>query len=77
MINEDVILPSGNIAHFVEGSKLVNIEVFAGKGVKTPIRNEENLVKKYPQTKIGDWQKVKGIGWIYGEDGKPYRAELH
>lgn len=75
--NEDIKMSDGSISHFVEGTKLTHQEVFAGKGTKTPIKTEKNLIKAYPETKYGDWQKVKGIAWVYGEDGKPYQAELH
>ncbi len=75
--NADIKMSDGSIGHFAEGSKLTHQEVFAGKGTKTPIRTEENLIKVYPETKAGDWQKVKGLAWIYGQDGKPYHVELH
>lgn len=75
-INEDIKMPDGTVAHFVEGSKLHNIEVFAGKGTKKPIRDVERLVKTYGG-KAEDWQKVKGFGTIVLGNGETEDAELH
>lgn len=74
-INQDIKMPDGTVAHFVEGSKLHNIEVFAGKGTKTPIRDVERLVETYGG-KSEDWQKVKGIGMIKHNEEEA-EAELH
>lgn len=74
-INQDIKMPDGTVAHFVEGSKLHNIEVFAGKGTKTPIRDVERLVKKYGG-QVENWQKVKGIGMI-NHNEEEAEAELH
>ena len=57
--NKDISMPNGEIAHFVENSKIINKQVFAGKGTKTPIRDIERLVNQYPNTKAENWQKVK------------------
>lgn len=73
--NEDILMPDGTIAHFVEGSKLHHEEIFAGKGTKTPIRDVERLVQKYGG-RADDWQKVKGIG-VLEQYGKTFEAEIH
>lgn len=73
--NYDIAMPDGTVAHFVEGSKLHNIEVFAGKGTKKPIRDVERLVKTYGG-KPEDWMKVKGIGTI-SHMGEGNKAEIH
>ncbi len=54
--NEDIKMPDGTIAHFVEGSKLQNKQAFAGAGTKKPIRDIERLVNKYGGEEK-NWQK--------------------
>lgn len=73
--NYDIAMPDGTVAHFAEGSKLHNIEVFAGKGTKKPIRDVDRLVKTYGG-KPEDWMKVKGIGTI-SYRGEENKAEIH
>lgn len=73
--NEDVKMPDGTIAHFVEGSKLHHKEVFAGKGTRTPIRDVDRLVKTYGG-EAEEWQKVKAIGTLE-QGGKSFEAEIH
>ena len=73
--NEDILMPNGGIAHFVEGSKLHHKEVFAGKWTKTSIRDVERLVQTYGG-KPEDWQKVKCIGSLE-QNGKNFDAEIH
>ena len=73
--NYDIAMSDGTVAHFVEGTKLHHIEVFAGKGTKTPIRDVDRLVRTYGG-KAEDWQKVKGIGAIE-VDGKSSEEEIH
>ena len=75
-VNEDISMPDGTTAKFVEGSKITHKEVFAGKGTKTPIRDIERLVKEYPNSKAEHWQKVKGraeLEW----NGEQIKAEVH
>lgn len=74
--NKEILMPDGKVAHFVEGSKIINKQVFAGKGTKTPIRDIERLVKNYPNTKAENWQKVKGHAEL-DLDGKTFKAEIH
>ena len=73
--NYDIAMPDGTVAHFVEGTKLHHIEVFAGKGTKTPIRDVDRLVRKYGG-KAEAWQKVKGIGTI-AHNREEGTAEIH
>ncbi len=74
--NYDIMdLNTGEHFKLVEGTRLQNVEVFAGKGVKTEFRKADKYAKKYGG-KAKDWQHVKGIGTVdyYGESRK---AELH
>lgn len=75
-INDDVLdLTTGETFQIAHGSKVTNIEVFAGKGVKTPYRNAAKYAERYGG-KPEDWQHVKGIATLicYGEEQK---AEIH
>lgn len=74
--NYDVMdLTTGEKFHFVEGTRLQNVEVFAGKGVKTPYRNAWKFANKYGGNEK-DWQHVKAKGTLdfYGEARD---AEVH
>ena len=68
-------LATGEKFRLADGAKLQDVEVFAGKGVKTPYRNALKFVNKYGG-KEKDWQHVKGKGVLdyYGEERK---AEVH
>lgn len=68
-------LATGEMFNFVEGTRLQNVEVFAGKGSKTPYRNAYKYANTYGG-KAEDWQHVKGDGWIAFTDGDRY-AEVH
>ena len=68
-------LSTGEMFNLVEGTNLQNVEVFAGKGVKTPYHNAHKYADAYGG-KIEDWQHVKGNGWIAYTDGDRY-AEIH
>ena len=74
--NEEISMPDGTIAKFVEGSKITHKEVFAGAGIKKPIRDIERLIKDYPGTKRELWQKVKGRANILWK-GEEIKAEIH
>ena len=68
-------LATGEMFHFVEGSRLQDVEVFAGKGTSSPY----NMAYKYANKiggKVEDWQHVKGTGWIETQDGDR-RVEVH
>lgn len=69
-------LSTGERFDLVDGTWLEHVEVFAGKGTKTPYYKAWKYVKKHPETKEEDWQHVKGIG-IVDYYGEPRRAELH
>ena len=43
--NYEITLPNGKKAHFAEGSRIQNKEVFAGKGCKRKIDEEDRLVR--------------------------------
>ena len=75
-VNEEIKMPDGTTAKFVEGSKIINKQVFAGKGTKTPIRDIERLVKTYSKSKAENWQKVKGIAKL-DLDGEYIKGEIH
>ncbi len=68
-------LETGEHFNLVEGTRLQDVEVFAGKGVKTEFRKAQKYADKYGG-KAKDWQHVKGKGTInyYGEERN---AELH
>lgn len=68
-------LKTGEKFYFVEGSKIQNVEVFAGKGSGYVFRKAE----KYALLHGGDpkdWQHVKGVGVldVYGDEVK---ANVH
>ena len=68
-------LATGELFQLVQGSRIQNVEVFAGKGSKTPFRKAQKYADRYggePEA----WQHVKGHGLVVTEDGDR-RAELH
>lgn len=68
-------LETGEMFHFVEGSRLQDVEVFAGKGS----RKVYEKAYKYANREGGkpeDWQHVKGKGWLVTQEGEQ-RAEVH
>ena len=75
-LNYEVLdLETGMMFRFVEGTRLQNVEVFAGKGSSSPYHK----AYKYANTKGGkveDWQHVKGTGWLETDDGDRH-AEVH
>lgn len=74
-LNHDVLLPDGSYTTFIEGTRITNIKVIAGKGRDRKIDEIENLIARYGGDYF-EWQKKKGIGYIdyYGESVK---AEVH
>ena len=68
-------LVTGDHFSLMEGTRLQNVEVFAGKGVKKSYRKADTYSERYGGSP-GDWQHVKGIGTVdyYGEGRE---AELH
>ena len=74
--NYDILdLETGEHYHLAEGTKLQNIEVFAGKGTKKDYRKASWYARKYGGD-IDDWQHVKGVGVVETPDGQ-FKAELH
>ena len=76
--NYGIIDPdTGKIYHFVEGTKIQDAEVFAGRGTRHPLREE---VKAGLSEQLGgnpaDWQHCKGHG-IIDADGEERPAEVH
>ena len=74
--NYDIMdLATGEIFHLVEGSRLQNVQVFAGKGSHKPYEKAWKYANKHGG-KVEDWQHVKGFGLVdyYGEERE---AELH
>ncbi len=74
--NYDIMgLSTGEMFHLAEETRIQNVEVFAGKGSRTPYRK----AYKYANPHGGnpeDWQHVKGHGIIVTDDGdRP--AEIH
>lgn len=76
--NYDIIDPSsGEYFNFMEGTKIQNVEVFAGHGVKKPLRQEvvEGLTKEFGGNP-DKWQHAKGIG-VLDYHGEELKAEVH
>lgn len=74
--NYDIMdLQTGEHFSLAEGSRLRDVEVFAGKGVRTPYRQAEKFAEKYGG-RPENWQHVKGKGEVdyYGDI---ILAELH
>lgn len=68
-------LSTGEMFHFVEGTRIQNVEVFAGKGSNVVYRNAYKYADRYGGN-VEDWQHVKGTGWLTTEDGDR-QAEIH
>lgn len=77
-LNYDIKDPrTGKTYHFVEGTTISGVEVFAGKGVRSKLRPKvtAGLVERYGG-RPKNWQHVKGFGTI--EKGGHYiTAEVH
>ncbi len=73
--NYEIAMPDGTIAHFVEGSKIQNKEVFAGYGTRTPIRDIDRLNRIY-KTNSNKWQKVKANAQLIVH-GEEIKCEIH
>lgn len=68
-------LATGEMFHFVEGTSLKDVEVFAGKGLKKVYENAHKYANKFGG-KVEDWQHAKGKGWLDTPDGERF-AEVH
>lgn len=68
---------SGEIFHFVEGSKIRDVEVFAGKGSKQKLQEEVALgLSEQLGGNPNEWQHCKGKG-ILDYHGEERSAEVH
>ncbi|MBQ6372871.1 MAG: hypothetical protein IJJ45_00095 [Clostridia bacterium] len=75
--DEEITVPSSRFpAYFVSGEYIRNVEVFAGSGTKTPIRERFDLADFYKGTDPNDWEKVKGIAHVI-HLGEEHIAEVH
>ena len=75
-VNEEIMMPDGGKASFVEGSIITHKQVFAGKGTKKPIRDINRLLVEYPNSKADLWQKVKGVAELRYQH-ETFKAEIH
>lgn len=74
--NYDILdLQTGEHFSFAEGTKIQNVEVFAGSGTRKPFKKAQKYADRYGGD-ARDWQHTKGIGVVdyYGENRK---AEVH
>lgn len=75
-LNYNVLdLKTGKEYNFVEGTRITNVKVFAGKGSNTEYRQAYKFAERYGGSE-SDWQHVKGIGHI-DFDGEDVLAEVH
>lgn len=73
--NYYVELPDGEYTHFIEGTRITNIEVIAGKGRLRQIDELDLLVERYGGNPT-EWQKRKGIGYVDYQN-ESYKVEVH
>ena len=68
---------TGQEYYFVEGTRLQNAQVFAGKGGTKPLREEvsKGLAEEFGGSP-DEWQHCKAKGWL-DVDGEQIRAEVH
>lgn len=76
--NYDIVDPqTGEIFHLVEGSRITNAQVFAGKGTHSPLHEgvAEGLTEQYGGS-VNEWRHAKGHGILdyYGDE---IGAEIH
>lgn len=77
-LNYEILDPlTGEYFKLVEGSRIRNAEVFAGKGVKKALKQEvaEGLSREFGGTP-SKWQHAKGIGTLEYH-GEELNAEIH
>lgn len=73
--NYPIELPGGNHTRFIEGTKITNVTVFAGKGTDVKIKDTKRLEATYNIPK-DEWMKVSGNGYIMSEGTKKH-VEVH
>jgi SPP1 gp7 family putative phage head morphogenesis protein len=77
--NYDIYDGLGNHFRFAEGSKIQDVEVFAGHGVKTPLSDavRDGLASQYGGDPL-NWQHAKGFGELIDVRGAEHgKAEVH
>lgn len=73
--NYPIELPGGNHTRFIEGTKITNVAVFAGKGTDVKIKDTKRLEATYNIPK-DEWMKVSGNGYIMVNGQKRF-VEVH
>lgn len=68
-------LETGIRYQLAKGTKMQDVEVFAGKGSKTEFRQAAKYAERYGGA-ASDWQHAKGKGVLSTEDGD-IKAEIH
>ena len=68
-------LETGVRYQLAKGSKLQDVEVFAGKGSKKEFRQAEKYAQRYGGN-ASDWQHAKGKGLLETDEGD-VKAEIH
>lgn len=68
---------TGEEYYFIEGTRLQNAQVFAGKGGVKPLREEvaQGLAAEFGG-KPEDWQHCKAQGWL-DVNGEQIKVEVH
>lgn len=73
--NYNILMPNGEYVNLVEGTKITNSTVIAGKGKDRKIDELDGIVADYGGNPY-EWQKAKGFGYL-DVDGEELKAELH
>ena len=68
-------LETGEFFRFAQGTRIQNVEVFAGKGSKTVFRKAQKYAERYGGNPE-DWQHAKGHGVVETSEGDR-KAEVH
>jgi hypothetical protein len=77
--NYDIVDLDGLVYHFAEGTKIQDVEVFAGKGTKNPLHDgvAEGLTREFGG-KSEEWQHVKGVGYLMNDsESEAGKAKVH
>ena len=70
-----VKLPDGKYGRLKEGTKIIKVVVFAGKGTNTTVKVAHHLEREYGAP-ASEWKKVRGEGIVINGNVEK-RAELH
>ena len=68
-------LSTGEMFNFVEGTRIQDVKVFAGKGSSNIYKKAYKYAEEHGGN-VDDWQHVKGKGWLDTPDGERF-AEVH